>query len=207
MAQLTKQPAKRTRGGKGTLKFRFVVKDVNDGTFSVPETGNDPLGVAYGTIHDLGSLTKTDWAYNEDNSVKVSTELIEMDAARRNLLNSVAPPLANADKTPDLKLEDGTKLEGETGGEGNLDKPYVEIFYFGKPIASKDQMLNLIGQFTRSGGSSSDPDNWSKHKYEIVSVDAKEYTSEFPDDDDDFDGFTPVELADNNRFGIWLAEV
>jgi hypothetical protein len=206
MPAIAQAPGTRTRGGQGKLKFRFVVKDPITGLFSVPETGNDPTGNPYGTLHSLGSLTKTDWSYNDDNSVKVTTEAVEMDVAHRNLYNVIAPPLVNADKTPDLKLETGEKLEGESGGEGNLDKPFIEIFYFGQKIASKNQVLHAITQAVRSGGSSSDPDNWSKHKYEFSSVDGKGYESELPDDDDDFDNLTAVALSGNNRFGLWLAE-
>lgn len=182
----------------------FVVK--GSSTFSVPGSGTDPLGSAYGTVHQAGSSTKTSWPRDTNGIWSVKTSIVEMLKKFRNLLNILAPATAAAAKNPTLELEDGTQLEGDTGGSGDDNMPYVLVFYFGKPVGGEKPLLAFIGQASRAGGGDSDPNKYSEMPIEFSAVDGLGFTPA-PDATTytEFTGFTFVPLSGNDKYGAWIA--
>jgi hypothetical protein len=184
MAGYTREQTKRGKGGKFN-KCYFVVK-ATDGTFSVPGTGTDPLGQPYGTIHELGSSVKTDWPRSTDGIWGVKFSIVEAATKWLNLINKLAPPKTSTGTTEKVELEDETVLEGadSVGGTGDDSLPYAVIAHTRKVVADSTEqpVLVFLGQFSRTGGGSSEPNVTTKLAFEANAVDGNGYTPVFTGD-------------------------
>jgi hypothetical protein len=180
----TREQTKRSSGGLFS-KFYFV-KKASDGTFSVPGTGTDPMGNAYGTIYEAGSSLKTDWPRSADGVWGIKYQIVEATTKWLNLINKLAPPKATAGTTEKIELEDENVLQGadSTGGTGDDTLPYVVVAHQRKVVSDSTEKpaLVFLGQFSRSGGGSSEPNVTAKPSFEANAVDGNGYTPDFTGD-------------------------
>lgn len=202
MAGFVRAPTAHSRGGKFTVGY-FVVKNSGGTGFEIPGTGTDPLGASYGTIHEFGSSTKTQWPRDTAGIWSIKSTIVEVSVAFRNILNAMAPATGSTAKNPTLELEDGTQLEGDTGGGGNDDMPYLCVFYLGKAVGGEHPILTFVGQVSRVGGGESDPNNYSTQTIEFNAVDGLGYTPN-PPTYDILDDATFAALSGNSKYGYWV---